>query len=242
MKVKHYLDKEESLVIYQDTELNSYTFDSLLLAHFAQVKKATKEAIDLCSGNGPVAMLLTKKKLTGKLNITGVELQKEVFELGYESIKENNLDIKFLNENVVGISNIVGQNKFDLVCVNPPYFKVDQDSNLNDSKSVSMARHELTLNLDQLINESRKLLSNVGSFCMVHRPDRLDEIIITLDKYNFKVCRLQFIYPKKNKKCNTILIEAKKKTNNTHMHILEPLYVYNEDNSYTAEALKVVNQ
>ncbi len=243
MEVKHFLDKEESLVIYQDTDLNSYTFDSLLLAHFAEVKKNTNEVVDLCSGNGPVAMLLTKKKKTGSINITGVEIQKNVYDLGVKSVYENKLsNVNLINDNVVGINSVIGNNKFDLITVNPPYFKVDENSNLNDSDSVSIARHEILLTLDQLINECRILLSNVGSLCIVFRPERLDELIVTLDKHNFKVRRLQFVYPKKNKKCNTILVEAKKASNNAHMHILEPFYVYNDDNTYTDMALEVVNQ
>ncbi len=242
MKIKHFLDKDETLVIYQDSDLNSFTFDSLMLADFAEVKKKTYEVVDLCTGNAPVAMLLTKKKVHDNLNIKAIELQEVVYKLGVESVLENNLKIEMINDNVIGINKKIGSNKYDLITCNPPYFKVDEDSNLNANDSVSIARHELCLNLDQLIDEARILLNNTGSLCLVHRPERFDELVVTLDKYNFKVTRLQFVYPKVGKNCNTILIEAKKKSNNSHMKILPPLYVYDEDNNYTSDALKIVNQ
>lgn len=243
MEVKHELTKDKKLIIYQDTELNSFTFDSLLLANFATINKNTKRAVDLCAGNSPINMLLTRKR-PKQVKFVSVELQKEISNLGKKSVHENKLDkeIEIVNDNLIGIHKKIGDNCFDLVTCNPPFFKVDETSNLNINESVAMARHEITVTLEDIVKEAKSLLSNVGTFSLVFRPERLDELIVLLNKYQFHIKRIQFIYPKLSKNCNTILVEAKKGNSPNKMKVLKPLIVYNEDNSHTKDSLEIINQ
>lgn len=243
MEVKHELTKDKKLIIFQDTELNSFTFDSLLLANFASINKRTKKAIDLCAGNSPVNMLLTRKR-PRQVKFTSVEIQKKVSKLGAKSVEYNNLEneIDCICEDLIGIHKKVGANCFDLVTCNPPYFKIEETSNLNPNESVAIARHELLVNLEQIIEEARVLLSNNGTFSLVFRPERLDELIVKLSENNFHIKRIQFVYPKMSKNCNTILVEAKKGSSANKMLILPPLFVYNEDSTHTSDALKIINQ
>ena len=82
------------------------------------------------------------------------------------------------------------------------------------------------------------LLKNNGCLAMVHRTDRLIEIIGLFEKYGLEVKKLRFIYPKVNTESNMILIEGKK-NGNTGLKVLSPLYVHNEDGSYREEVLKM---
>lgn len=242
MKVIHDLTKDGALKIVQNTELNSYTFDSVLLANFVSMNKKTKKVVDLCSGNAPIAMLLTRRNTRHHLEIKAVEIQKEVAELGRESIELNKLDnIEMINDDLINISDKIGKNCYNAITCNPPYFKVEEIAHINESESVAIARHELLVNLEQIIEESRRLLDNNGIVAFVFRPERLDELIVLLDKYKFKVKRMQFVYPKFNSECNTILVEAKKGQNQGQVRIEEPFYVYNDDGSYTKQALEVIN-
>ena len=244
MEIIHDLTKDSTLKIIQDTDMNSYTFDSILLSHFATVNKRTKKIVDLCAGNAPIAMLLSRRIYSDDYKIVAVEIQEHIAKLGKRSIKLNNLDdkITMFNSDLKGISETIGKNEYNLITCNPPYFKLDETSNVNPNNSVAIARHEISVTLDDIINEARILLDNLGVFAIVFRPERFDELIVTLDKHGFKVKRMQFVYPKKGQKCNTILVEAKKGLANSQVKILEPLYVYNSDNTYTDEALEIVNQ
>ncbi len=242
MKIINDLDIEGKLKIVQDTKSNSFTFDSVLLANFTTIKKKDKNIVDLCSGNAPVAMLLTLKKKD--LKIKCVELQKEIAQMAVESIKINNLEnqIEVINDDLKNISNKINKNYYDIITCNPPYFRVDEHSNINENDSVAIARHEIKVNLEDIIIESKKLLTNVGTLNLVHRPDRLDEIIILLNKYGFTINKLQFVYPAINKSSNTVLIEAKKtKTINNKMQVLEPVFVYDENQNYTEQAQKIMD-
>ncbi len=228
----------ELLKIYQDTDYFNFSLDSMLLASFPKMTKRIKYACDLCSGNAPIPLYLS---LRFKGDIVGVEIQKHSYDLANMSIKENNLDdrIKIINDNLIGISDKIGLHKFDLVTCNPPFFKVG-NHNINPLDSKAIARHEIMATLDDIVKEASLLLNNNGHFVMVHRPDRLIEIIDTFRKYKIEPKRLQFVYPRIGEECNNILIDGVK-DGNSGLNVLEPLYVYKEDNKWTENVLKIYN-
>ncbi len=227
------------LQIYQDPELFNFSIDSILLANFATVLNNTKSIVDLCSGNGPIPLYLTTRT---SLPIIGVEIQEKSYDLALKSIQINNLEsqITMINDNLIDIHKRIGQNCFNLVTCNPPFFK-NEAGNKNGNMELTIARHEVFATLDDIIKEASILLNTGGIFSMVHRPDRLVEILETLKKYRLEPKRLRFIYPKKDKQCNHILIEAKKDGKSGGLKILEPLIVYDEDNKWSNEIRKIYN-
>lgn len=244
MKVINYLTADEKLKIVQRTDYGTFTRDSVLLANFVNISKRIVNVIDLCTGNAPVAMLLTRKTSKHQIHIDAVEIQPELCELAQASVEMNELtdSVKIHNDDLIGISEKLGKNKYQLLTVNPPYFKVDSTSNINPNQKVALARHEIAVNLEQIVAESAKLLDNVGVFACVFRPQRLDELIILLKKYNFSIKRIQLIYPKINEKANTILVEAsRRKSNNDQMSVEEPIIVYDEDGNYTQQMKNIIN-
>ena len=76
---------------------------------------------------------------------------------------------------------------------------------------------------------------------MVHRPERLNEIIQDLRKYKLEPKRIRFVYPKKNKDANLVLIKAVKYANE-FLKVEKPLIIYNEDGGYTDEILKIYEE
>ncbi len=231
----------DGIKIIQDSDLFSFSIDSLLLANFATIGKKTNRIVDLCTGNGPIPLYLT---LRTKKPIIGVELQTKAYDLAVRSLKLNNIDsqITYVNRNLIGVSDDIGKGCFDLVLVNPPYFKYTKDSNINDSEFKTIARHEVMCNLEDVIKESNTLLNNGGYLAMVHRPERLDEIFLTLKKYHLTPKRLRLIYPKRGSKCNHILIEARKTPNGGSLDILSSLYVHDAKGVWTKEVLRIYNK
>ena len=76
---------------------------------------------------------------------------------------------------------------------------------------------------------------------MVHRPERLNEIIENLRKYRLEPKRIRFVYPKISKDANLVLIKAVKYAN-SFLKVEKPLIIYNEDGSYTDEILKIYEE
>ncbi len=233
MKVKNRLLNFRDMIIYQDNDYFLFSLDSVLLANFVTLKLTDKKIIDLCSGNGPVPMLMSFRT---KARIFGVEIQKYIYELGKQSIIENKLDkqITFLNEDIKNLNKIYEAETFDVITCNPPYFKYHENSLINLNEGKSIARHEVLIDLEKIISMSNYLLKNNGTLAMVHRPERMIEIINLMQKYNIEPKKIQFVYPKKEKSANMLLIEGAK-NGKSGLKILEPLIVHDESGNYVSE-------
>lgn len=226
----------KNLKIIQDKNYFNFSLDSVLLPNFVITTPNTKLILDLCTGNAPIPLILSTKT---KAKIIGVELQNEIFRLATDSVKINNIsNIEIINDDVKNICKSYETDTFDIITCNPPYFKYNNDSILNDNDVKSIARHEIKITLSDIIIIARKLLKNGGSLNIVHRTDRLIEIIEEMRKNNIEPKRIQFIYPKKNSESNIVLIDGRK-NGKPGLKILNPLIVHNEDGSYTEEVLKI---
>ena len=197
------------LSIYQDVDGFKFSLDSILLAEFVELKNGNESIVDFCSGNGAIPLILSTKTNS---KIVGFEVQEHPFELAFNSVKLNKLSkqIKMVNANLNESFEYVLPESVDIVTCNPPYFKVNPESNINMVMEKAIARHELETNLEEIIMSSRYILKNKGVFYMVHRPERLVEIIELLKKYKFAVKKLQFVYSSFNKNALMVLIKATK--------------------------------
>lgn len=195
-------------MIYQNSDYFKFSLDSVLLAEFVDLKSGQKEILDLCSGNAPIPMILSKK-FGNKIHITGVEIQEDVYDLGIKSIEYNKIDnIEFLSEDVNNLPDIFKNNRFNIITCNPPYFKVNDTNYINDNETKAIARHEIKINIDDIVRVSSKLLETQGYLYLVHRTERLVDVIKSLGNYHFGVKRIVPIYSKKNTNANLFLIES----------------------------------
>ena len=167
----------KNLKIYQNDDYFKFSLESVLLPNFVKINLRDKNIIDLCSGNCPIPLILSLKT---KANIYAVELQKEVYELGNKSIKINKKEeqITLINDDICNLKKKFLPDTFDIVTVNPPYFKMLEKSLTNQNEIKKVARHESNLTLDKLFSIAFYLLKTNGSFYMVHRNERLIEIYI----------------------------------------------------------------
>jgi tRNA1(Val) A37 N6-methylase TrmN6 len=212
----------------------------MLLAHFVNVSSKTKKIIDLGCGNAPIPLYLSLKT---QAKIIGVDIQSEICDMAKRSVDLNNLSdqIDIINADIKDIYKVVGTNCFDIVTSNPPYFKYKESSNVNKNDYLTIARHEVKIDLEGIISESKKLLNEGGCLYMVHRVERFGEIIKCLDKYNFKIKRLKFMYPKVNSSEALLVILEAKNNAREGMKVLPPIFMYNEDGTYTDDALEIFN-
>ena len=233
MKVRNRLLNFGDLIIYQDNDCFLFSLDSVLLANFVTLKLTDKRIIDLCSGNAPVPMLMSFRTTA---EIFGVEIQKYIYDMGVDSVNENGLgdQIKLINNDVKQIDKIFENESFDVVTCNPPYFKYQKDSliNINDGKAI--ARHEVCVKLEDIVSTAKYLLKNGGTFCMVHRPDRLIEIINLMQKYGIEPKKIRLVYPKVEKSANILLIEGIK-NGKSGLKVERPLIVHDKYGNYVDE-------
>lgn len=227
----------DGIKIVQNKNYFNFSLESVILPRFCEIKKGKMNIIDLCTGNAPIPLILST--LTDN-KIIGIEVQKEIYELAKESVTINNLDnkIEILNMDVKDIFKTFETDSFDLITCNPPYFKVTNTSNINENEIKSIARHEILITLDEIVNISKKLLKNGGSLVIVHRASRLAELLVLLKKNNLEAKRIRFLQPKSGDNANLVLVDARK-NGNVGLKVLPPLICHNEDGSYTSEILKM---
>lgn len=224
-KVLNDLFDYDGLKIYQYDDKFKFSLDSILLAEFVELKGNTRTIVDFCTGNAPVPLILSTKT---RARVYGFELQKNIYELAKMSVIENNLEsqINIINDNLTNVLEYLLPESVDAVTCNPPYFKYDKNSSLiNDDEEKAIARHEIAMNLDELMIAAKYILKNKAPLYIVHRCDRLEEIIDCLGKYNFKVKKLQFIYAGYNKEAIMVLIKATKNGKTGSLKVLPPLDV-----------------
>lgn len=236
MEKKNYLLGYKNLRVYQDSEMFNFSLDSVLLPNFVTINKNIKNILDIGCGNLPVSLILTTKT---DASITAVEIQKDVYDIALKNLELNNKQnqINIINADIRDLYKNFETEYYDVIVCNPPFFKVSKDSHLNKNDYKTIARHEVFLNLDDLFSISKKILKNNGIISIVHRPERLLDIICAMRKYNIMPKKIQFVYPKKDKEANILLIEGTK-NGNSGMKILPPLFVHNEDGTYTDEVKK----
>ena len=237
MEVLNDLVGYKDLKIFQNTDWFSFSLDSVLLPNFVTLNKNIETVMDLGCGNAPIPLILTTKT---DAKIIGVEIQKDSYELAKKSVEYNKLEnkIKLLNIDMKELRNIYPSDSIDVITCNPPYFKYLETSNLNEDIHKVIARHEKMITLEEIIMLSKYLLKNNGVLAMVHRTDRLIEIISLFQKHGLEVKKIRLVYPKINTESNMVLIEGKK-NGKVGLKILPPLYAHNEDGSYTDEVLKM---
>ncbi len=222
----------KGLKLIQKKDGFCFGVDAVLLANFADVKK-DDEVIDLGTGTGIIPILLAGK--TKANSIVGLEIQPNMAEMAVRSAVLNNLQKKVIIEcgDIKESVKSFGASKFNVVVSNPPYMSNGGGIiNLSDMKAIS--RHEIMCNLEDVISAGSKLLIPGGQFAMVHRPERLVDIIFLMRSYSLEPKFIRFVHPAPYKKANLLLIKGIR-GGRAQLKMMKPLYVYDENGEYSKE-------
>ena len=224
--------------IFQDTDCFSFSLDSIMLANFATIRLKDKKIVDLGCGNGVIPLIMS---LRCDKKIIGVELQSKLADMAKRSVDYNGLNdvIEIINTNMKDYVSDETFESFDLITCNPPYFKVNDKNFFNDNIEKVIARHEVEITLSELMFIVKKLLKNNGNFAIVHRTDRLMEILSEFRKNNIEPKRVRFVHEKRNKESTLVLIEGQK-NGKVGLKVENPFILYNEDGSETEEYKKLL--
>ncbi len=211
-----------NLKIIQDDTLFCFGTDSVLLANFARARHSDT-VLDLCSGNGIVPILMSAKTKAGRFY--GIELQKCSCDLFAENIELNGLSdrITAINADIGNILDFFKSGSVDVVTCNPPYM-IPGAGFVNPEDTLAIARHEIKTNLDGVVSAAASVLKFGGHFYMVHRADRLCDIISTMRAKHIEPKRIAFVHPSPGKAPNLVLIAGMPGANPS-LKIDEPIYV-----------------
>lgn len=222
-----------AVAVIQKKDGYRFAIDAVLLADFVKIKANDKNIIDLGTGSGIIALLLAK--CFHHIKITGIELQKGLFELAKENVRLNRLEKQAHIENIAikDIKRSFKAEGFDSVVSNPPYRRF-KTGRINPAEEKAIARHEIKTNLEEIIKISKYLLKAKGSLFLTHLPERLAELIYLLKKYKIEPKRMRLVYSREGEDVVFVLIEAVK-AGKEGMRIERPLYIYNKSGNYSEE-------
>lgn len=229
MKIKEY--EFNNLKILQDTDKQLVSVDSLLLDSFIKINRKTKKVLEIGCGCGIISLLLMKKSIAHvysiDIDLDMINLTKENFLLNYDKLKSKNITLihgdiksKYLDLQI---------ESFDFIFSNPPYFKIDEESQMKTNESLKRARNEINLSIEDIFSISYKLLKNNSKLFIIFRADRTSEILTLAEKYRLTPKRLQFVYTTSNFAKFTLLECVK--NYKTGLLIEKPIFLYDENNN-----------
>lgn len=230
----------QDVQIIQNPHCFAFSLDAVLLADFVRPnKKKRARIVDLCAGNGAIGLFL-HNKLGG--HFTEVELQSQIADMAERTIKLNHLEDRYsvLNMDIKDIYDQIPKDSADIVLCNPPYFPDNEHSQKNPNRALAIARHEIKTNLTTVVDRMSGLLKMNGRGYLVHRPDRLAEILTELTTHRLAPKRIRFIYPKPDREANIVLIEAIKDGGAGGIRVVPPLIVNRADGNYGTEVHRLL--
>lgn len=224
------------------TKGDGYGVDSVLLAAFAAGETGApgiapgSRIADLGTGSGVVAFVLHHK--LGDAKITGYDIRSSAIDRARRACELNGLtgDISFEK---CDIKDIDEKGTFDAVVSNPPYFRRTPDEpGASDPDDRYIARHEVSADITDFASKAASMLREGGSLCLVHRPDRLADIICAMREAGIEPKDLQLVVPEAGKPANIVLVRGVKGAG-PELKTLPDIEVRNKDGSYTEFISKI---
>ncbi len=233
MKVLNYIFKNQTMPLYQDTDMFNFSIDSLILARLSNLKITIKKILEIGTNNGIISIVLAKR--SPNLEITALEIQAEAVELANENFIINKVDknINLINTDFNLWYSNNKTNKFEAIICNPPFYKL-ADHKINPNKKLEIARHESKLTAEDIFSKSANLLINKGSLHIIYPAYRLSEIILLSTKYDFAIKLMRFIHPFIDKPSKSVFIELIYQGRNK-LIINKPIIVHDQNNNYSKE-------
>ena len=223
------------LKIIQNPNWFCFGIDAVLLSDFAEIKQ-DDEVMDLGTGTGIIPLLLAAK--TSVAHIDGLEIQYDVCAMAQRSVKLNNLEdkVNIMQGNLV---NFKTSKQYNVVVCNPPYKTADTGL-VNSEDKLKISRHEVCCNLHDVVKTASRILKPFGRFALIHRPERLVDILFEMRVQKLEPKRIRFVHSDAEKTPVMVLVEGRK-CSKPYIKTEPPLVIYNKDGSYTDEVLKIYN-
>ena len=225
--------------LIRDPDVFSLGTDAILLSDFAS-GKGTKRLLDLGTGSGIIPLLLAWGN--PKLTATGIEIQEQA-----SSLAESNLELNGLSDRVSIVTGDLREwrvpklsGAFDLVVSNPPYFPVSSGKS-TDNPAIAIAREERMCTLEDVCRAAAYYTKWGGSFCMVHRPERLAEAIHLLSSAGLEPKRLRLVQARPDAIPSLVLIDARRGAS-PGLTIMKPLFLYNNDGGDSEEIIRIYHR
>jgi len=214
-----------------------FSIDAILLADWARDLKPGLKVLDLGTGCGIIPLILGYR--CPEIRIYGVELQAEPAKIAAFNVKNNQMEdrIRIFCMDMKDLRQDVTSGTVGCVVSNPPYRRA-RSGRVNPDSERAVARHEIRIDLYQLLATAGRMLKKSGSFFVVYPAERLADMIAQMRGADIEPKRLRMVCSKGGEGAKLILIKGVK-GGRPGIAVEPPLIIYEDDGSYTPEVTEM---
>ena len=225
--------------VFAQAENQRLSTDCVLLADFVRIGGA-KRGIDLGCASGAIALLLLERKKT--LRMTGLELDAAAAQTARDNMARNGLEDRcgIVTGDIRSCRTLFPAGSFDLAAANPPYFPVGSGA-LSPDPARAAARSELQCTLEEICRAAAWLLHEGGSFFVVHRPERLSELLCTMTACGLEPKRLRLVCAGPGREPSLLLAEGRR-GGRPGLRIEATLYLADAEGAETEEYRRIFHR
>ena len=218
--------------VKQDKQGYRFSIDAVLLADFSEIRP-DRTVVDLGTGCGILPLILAYRNPEARFR--GIEIQPALADIARENVIENGLEHRI--EIVCADMKTVAAGSFptpvDIVISNPPYRKADS-GRINPNHQRAVARHEIKIKLEELLEVTRSVLRPFGKFFTIYPSDRTIDLISGMRANGIEPKRIRTVHSVQGGEARLVLVEGAK-GGRPGLKLLSPLIIYKDRDNYTDE-------
>jgi len=213
-----------------------FSIDAAIVAGHAKPRPNDK-AIDLGTGCGIIPLILAYRY--PDIKVFGIEVQEELAEIAALNVEENGLKdrVTILCRDMKSLKHHMTSGPADLVVSNPPYRKTES-GRINPDNQRAVARHEIKINLSDVVNTASRMLNISGRFVMVYPAERMTDLLTQMRSEDIEPKFLRMIHSGRDTEAKRVLVEGTR-GGGPGIKVGLPLIIYRKDGSYTDEVEKM---
>ena len=208
--------------------------DAVALSDFADVKGA-RNICDIGCGCGVLSVMAAVRN--PRASVTAVDISEAACHAAAANVAANGLDdrIGIMCCDIRDHKRLFVSGSFDYIISNPPYFP---EGSGKSSETAPQSRQEVTCSLDDIVSAVSYMLKYGGYFAVVHRADRMAEVICALSGAGLEPKVLRLVQYKTGSVPSLVLIKCKK-GGKKGIEVMPPLILSNDDGTKSAESARI---
>lgn len=225
------------MVITQTSQGYRFSIDAVLLA--ASIRpKPHDTLLDLGTGCGIISLIVAFRH--PRIHIQAVEVQPELSELAHRNVAANRLEgqIEMIQADMRSLPSGQVTGPFDWIVSNPPYHRLDT-GRINPNTQRALARHEIAVDLEQLLACARRMLRTNGRLAIIYPAERAADLLIQMRKTGIEPKYLQGVHSQGGQAARLVIVHGIHGAR-PGLQMAAPLVVYQSDGGYTDTVLAMM--